>query len=163
MNGAFKLFRKIRLDYMELLIGATGSQSNVLVAADLFNRLSFAVTLSGEPYSTAAPSIYLQGNAANCLGDVSETKRVYLDSQTTLMSQAFDSTNYNVPEVVDVRYHVPLNLVLECFSGNASGSGVAWDTKSMNIFASYVSDSAAAPSPTLNIGARIFFTDITRK
>ncbi len=163
-QGTYRLYRRIRLDFAEVVINCIGSQSNTLAGSDLFNRIRYALRWTGEPYSlTTAPYISSGGDLNNPLGDVSQTNRVFVDRIVDLPSTCFDSyNNYNCPNTKTHRYHIPLGIELDCYSSNASGSGASWDTSQFDIYLDFVSDSSVVPHPALNYAMRFYFTDVTK-
>jgi hypothetical protein len=162
MNNVYRLVQKVRIDYMEILVGLTQSQATALAASDLYNRVRFALVLTGETFLAPVHTPYLSTNVSASMGDITETQKVYLDLVQSLTSQAFNAADYNAPQVKDFRFHVPLNLTLDCVSTTASGSGATWDTRKFNLWFENVSDSSVAPHPAITYSARVFYTPLNR-
>jgi len=158
-NGAYLLYRKIRLDYVIMTVKLVGSQSNALAVGDLYNTIRYALFLTGPSYQNTN-NYYLTTYVHNTEGNLTDVIRVYVDELIGMPSQAYyASSGYNVPDVAVRRYMIPLNTILDCYSTNASGAGVQWETKEHDLVFNYMSDSAIAPNPTISVSWRVYFSD----
>lgn len=159
-NGSFFLRQDVWISHFEIDMELVGSQSNTLVAGDLYNSVRYAVTRNGKAYSDSNVP-YLTGVMTGT--NLQDTQHVYIDQRVALPSQAFDTlTNYNVPMVIHRTHTIPVNRVLSCFSTNASGSGAAWDTTKEDYTMFLVSDSSVSPNPQVALTFRCFFTFMQR-
>jgi hypothetical protein len=146
---------RVHILYADVHIKAVGSQSNTIVAGDLYNTLRIGIFQCGENYSTVQQTPYSSNQ--DFWYDTKDLERVLYDEFIPLPSQAFDTlSNYNVPQVVCKKFRVPINLRLDCISTAASGTG-AWNTKKSDLFLSIVSDSTVAPNPNVITSVRFYF------
>lgn len=154
-NGLTFLRQRIHLTRMEVRLSATGSQSNTIVAGDLFNTIRFALFLSGPQYTTTN-ALYLTGlNSGTNLVDV---EKLYIDDTFSLPSQAYDvASSYNVPQTITRTKFVNFHLPLDIYSTTTSGTG-SWESRKWDIVFNVVSDSVVAPAPTIAIQIRTFLT-----
>jgi hypothetical protein len=158
-NGAYLLYRKIKLDYVIMTVKTVGSQSNALATGDLYNTIRYALFTTGPSYQNTN-NYYLTTYVHNPEGNLTDVLKVLVDELIGMPSQAYyTSSGYNVPDVAIRRYMVPLNLVLDCYSTNASGVGVQWETKEHDLVFNYMSDSAVVPNPQMSV----FFSDILQR
>ncbi len=153
-GAGYGLRQRLFLEFIEMRITFTGSQATVLAAADLYNSIRYALVRTGPPFShTVSP--YLQGmNVGTVIEDV---EHVYEDKTIPLPTQAFDTVNmYNVPQVITIAKKVPLNLPIDWFTSDPTGT-TGWDTRSKNLYFNHVSDSSLTPHPFIDACFRIFF------
>jgi len=159
-NGQYLLYRKIKLDYVIMTVKTVGSQSNALATGDLYNTIRYALFTTGPSYQ-ATNNYYLTTLVHNPEGNLTDIVKVHVDELIGMPSQAYYvSSGYNVPDVSIRRYMVPLNLILDCYSTNASGAGQAWETKQYDLVFNYMSDSAIVPNPQMSASFRVYFSDL---
>ncbi len=145
---------RIRLLYAELRNRVVGAQSNSLLSGDLYNSVRFILYLSGFKYSDSPAATLTSVDAFPNLAYVS---KVFYDKQYSLPSQAFDSANgYNVPQVISDLRHIPLNVDLDLYTENNSGTS-GWDTRFGDLCFEVVSDSSATPHPNISSYFRIYY------
>lgn len=155
LNGVFRLRSKILIRRIEFRMIMVGAVSNAVLAADLYNTARISCYLTGVDYSFANVP-YLTGVTTG--SNLVDTKRVYFDKTMSLPSQAYDATiTTPTPQVKDWAVYWEPNLVLDCFSSNATGAGAAWDTNGLDLMIDHVSDSTLLPHPTLAGNFRIIF------
>jgi hypothetical protein len=156
VNG---LRQRIYLRRLEFRYRVVGCQSSTLAAGDIYNTMRVAVVRTGFNYSAVNP-LYL--NSVVIGSNLNTVQHVYFDKTFDLPSLAFSTGNYNSPSVVTGLATYNINRYLTVYSGNATGSGVAWDTDSQDYVINCVSDSTLTPHPTLEYSARFFFEYVTR-
>lgn len=150
-SNVFSFVGKIRLKYLQFKFNLVGAQSNALVSADLFARVRIVGIFTRSPY--------LQTPNFNAISidthvDLRDAELLY-DQTINLPSQAFDSSDYNVPACKTVQRTIYLNKLLEVFS---TSGGVTWDTRQGNIRFYAVSDSSAVPHPSLSGSTRLIYS-----
>jgi len=153
--GVKKINAKIRLDRMDVRILATGAQSTTLLAGDLYNSIRLCVYKTGNSPLDTQPTPL--SNITEFL-NLTDVTKVYVDRVIALPSQAFDSVNsYNVPQVVQQTFSVPLGFELDWFTNTANGSD-GWDTRKDGLDCSFVSDSTVSPHPNLEFRVRLYYS-----
>jgi len=149
-----RLRQTLHLKFIEFDAEFVGSQSNTIVASDLYNNMRIAVFRTGETYQSANLN-YVTSILST---DIRDVQKVYYDEVIPLPSVAFDTANNtNVPNVKIRSIRIPINLKLSFFSSNASGAGAAWETRESDLVINVVSDSAVAPNPTIQFNSRLWF------
>jgi len=152
-NGNVEWRARIFISHIEMRILAVGSQSNTLVAGDLFNNVRFIVAQNRDSFSIASTPA-LTGVTAPL--ELCDTRIVYLDHMYNLMTRAFNGAGYNVPAVQNSLFNVKINECFDFFTLVTVGS-TGWDTKVGNIEVATVSDSSVTPNPSLNFTIRTYF------
>lgn len=149
-----RLRQTLHLKFIEFDAEFVGSQSNTIVASDLYNNMRISIFRTGETYQSANLNY-----ATSILStDIRDVQKVYYDEVIPLPSVAFDTANNtNVPNVKIRSMRIPINLKLSFFSSNASGAGAAWETRESDLVINVVSDSAVAPNPTIQFNSRLWF------
>jgi len=154
-NGTFLLRTRLLIERVEIRHTVVGAVSNAVLAADLYNNLRVAFYHTGVDYSSTNTP-YLNGViAGTTLQDVS---RVYIDRTFALPSQAYDATiTTPTPQVLNWDVFFEPNLIVDCYSANATGSGVAWDTNGTDVICEHISDSAVVPHPSVGFTLRMCY------
>jgi len=153
-------YQEVRITDMLLSVSCIGSQSNALLAADLYNRIRTYFCWTGKSFSTA--NVNPAGSSLVLWPVMQDITEVLFDANFDLPSVSFDTTNTtNTPMVRTWRGRIPINKTLQCFSSSATGTS-GWDTKEGDLILALISDSAVTPNPTVSINARIFY-DIIRR
>lgn len=144
---------RIRVLHLEVRVLAIGSQSNTLVAGDLFNNVRFIVAETRDSFGIASiPTL------TSVTGPLVTTDKRYIhaDHIFNLCSHAFNSAGYNVPDCQNLVMNIPINRVFDWFTQVSTGAS-GWDTKTGNIEIATVSDSTVTPNPVVNFTTRIYF------
>lgn len=152
--GVLRLKQKIRIRRIEVRVLCIGSQGSALLPADLYNSIRFALYTTGKSYADANIT-YLTGVYQGTT--TQDVTHILLDETALLSSQAFDSANYNAPNQTYFTAAFNCNWPMTWFSTTATGTGGAWDSQSGDMIFAHISDSAVAPSPTINYTVRTFF------
>lgn len=155
MSGGigFRLRQNLHISHIELDIQVIGSQGTVLLPGDFYNTVRTAVYRTGDTF--VDPTLpYLTGILTTQITDV---QHVYLDRVDVLMTQAFDSTDNNVPGVRHHSWNIPINKTLSFYSTNATGIGATWETREQDFLIEFISDSAVIPHPSVSYCARVWF------
>lgn len=154
-NGNFGLRQRLRITHCEMIYQVTGAQSNAILSADIYNSVRVAVFQSGVDYLNTN-SLYLTGVIAGPRPD--QVTRVFYDKLHACQTHAWNgASGYNSPGVVMVKERFSVNMVIDCSSTNASGSGADWQTDGKDLMINFVSDSAAIPHPTVTVSLRLYF------
>lgn len=153
VNGSVQWRQRVQVHALELYNAWTGSQGTALVAGDLYNYGRILAWETRDNYSVgtteALSGVHLPLNLV-------DARRVFYDKVVALPSHAFNAGDYNVPGLSSERCIIPVNQTFDWFT-TVAGAASGWDTKSGNIYISYVSDSTATPHPVLNFSVRIYF------
>lgn len=155
MSGGvgFRLRQNLHISHIDLDLQVIGSQGTALLSGDFYNTVRTAVYRTGDTY--VDPTLpYLTGILTTQITDV---QHVYLDRAETLITQAFDSADNNVP---GARYHswtIPVNRTLSFYSTTASGVGSVWESREQDFLIDFISDSAVIPHPAVSYLARVWF------
>ncbi len=145
----------IRLHHMKLRNRVVGAQANSLLSGDLYNTVRFVLYDTSVRYLSSNSSII---SDVDGFPDTADVNKVLYDVQYSLPSQAFDSaTGYNVPQVLSDEKTFQLNRKLVCWT-NANAGTSGWNTREGDILFDVVSDSSAAPHPTISIYFRIYYS-----
>lgn len=153
-SGSAQYLHNLQLAYLDLAYSVSQSQANNLIAADLFNRVRVCVWWTEDPYrETVLPTWSVDDQP-----DWREVKKVLYDEIHVLVSQAFDSTNFNAPGVAARKLRIDLGQYLETLSTGSSGSN--WDTRRGNLVLTVTSDSGLAPHPVITYRARLYYKDL---
>jgi len=154
-------YQEIRITDILVSIDVIGSQSNTIVAGDLFNRLRSYLFWTGKSYSTTN----VNPASASSYGSwplMQDVDRILLDINFDLPSVSFDSTSAtNTPMVRTYRARLPVNRTLECFTSVAAGTS-GWDTKEYDLIVAHQSDSSVLPNPQIIYNLRCYY-DIVRR
>jgi len=146
---------EVIVTHLECEISIVGSQSNIVVAGDLFNFMRFAYYLEGPEYDGtggSTPTSYLTGVTSGT--NITDVMRVLKDTKVPLSVQAYAGA-YIVPQTKSIFYRIPVNQKFVFFSAN--GTYTQWKTDKGNLLLDVVSDSSATPNPTFTHNTRIFF------
>jgi hypothetical protein len=150
-NGVIMYRSRILIEKMELTLQFTGSQSNTITSADLFNCMRFAIYKQDTTMNDTNAPLLVSINAGV---QTQYQARVYMDRTITLVTQAFDTqSNYNVPQVKHIRKVIKMNQPMTYFKVGSGG----WDAQRNDIILNVVSDSSLSPSPTLTGNIRVFY------
>jgi hypothetical protein len=154
-SGTTVYYKTIEVISMDVHLNFVGSQSNTIVAGDLFNRVRLIVWTSEYPYSaTTVPTWTI-----DTMTDYRVVKRTYADHLVNLPSQAFDTlSNFNVPQCITWDQSINMRKRFECFSSN--NTGTQWDTRNSNLYLSFVSDSAVLPFPGVTGSVRLYYREL---
>ncbi len=140
----------IRILSVEARYSAIGSEGTAIATGDLFNNLRIITFTTPKPTGVAP---------TNPLSDIidfpnmEDVGTVVHDQLIGLPSQAFNSTDYNVPMVKTGVWRRKLNILLDCRTSTAAGTS-GWYTVANNIYVAVVSDSIISPNPHLSINFR---------
>jgi len=152
-GGGINWRANVRIYGIECRFRSVGAQSNALIPADLYNLARILIFENSEG-SSVVPS--------TCLSSVDgplnflEASAVLYDQRFQLESQAFDSSNYNVPENWQDEYVIPYNRTISFYSAVSAGTS-GWQTKDRTLWLNHCSDSAVTPHPTVLAAIRIYF------
>lgn len=151
LGGVYDFKGKIRVIRLLMRLNLVGSQSNTIVAGDLFNRIRVLVFYTNSNFlGTAAFNSF----TIDTMPDLRDA-RIMHDKIYNLPTQAFDSlSNYNVPDCKTVDINIYENRNFEVFS---TQGGVTWDTKRGDYYVYVCSDSTVAPNPTLTGSCRLIY------
>jgi hypothetical protein len=151
----FRYQALLRITRIDLRVRWVGSQSNTIVAGDLFNTGRVAIFTSGENYSNASITLF---TTVDDIPDMRDNQIILHDKTVGLSSTAFDSSsNYNVPRVLCYSTTIPCDLCFKVYSTDSTGS-LVWDTQYGDLLYQSVSDSSVAPNPQLFVNARMYYT-----
>lgn len=152
--GSKLLNARIKLQHADIRVLSTGAQSNALLAGDLYNSIRYVMYLTGNSVLDVQPSPMSNLTEFLSLQDI---ERVYTDKLVPLPSQAFDtSNNYNVPQVTQRTFTIPMNLTLDWFTSDATGA-TGWDTRKYNVLMQTLSDSTVSPHPSIEFRVRLYY------
>ncbi len=154
VNGSVQWRQRVQIHALEFYNAWTGSQGTALLAGDLYNFGRILLWETRDNYSVANTTEPLNG--VHLPLNLVDSRRIFYDKVVTLPSHAFNAGDYNVPGLSSERCIIVVNQTYDWFTV-VSGAATGWDTKSGNIFVSYVSDSTANPHPVLNFSVRIYF------
>lgn len=152
--GTFRLKTKVRITRFEFTFDLAGSQSNTLVPADLYNYMRIAVIKTGKTYANSNINYLTSVHGGTNLQDV---QQILADKIFGLTSQAFDTTNYNAPQLDSWRFSIDCDWITVFYSTNATGVGAAWENQEGDLMVELVSDSTLAPNPVSTVHCRVFF------
>jgi hypothetical protein len=152
-NGNVEWRARIYISHIELRTLCVGSQSNTLVAGDLFNNVRFVVSETRDAFGIASTPTLV--GVADPL-QVADKRFVHLDHMYNVMTQAFNGAGYNVPGVHNDLFNIPINRTFDWFTLVTTGAS-GWDTKTGNIECATVSDSSVTPNPSITYTSRIYF------
>jgi len=153
--GYPSLITSVVITHADIVMNVVGSQSTTLASGDLYGSLRVGLFLLGTDY-TVNPTPPVLGTITSWY-DQTDLLKVYLDQSFDLSSTGYDAANsYNIPATETRKLRVPINQRLDLHSTNTTGTN-SWDTKLKDLAFCYVSDSALAPSPSINLSARFFF------
>jgi hypothetical protein len=144
---------RVKLHYAEVRLTAINAESNTLAAPDLFNRVRFAMWITGNTYGDSA--------AVNALIDVVQFpnaaayQRLLCDKTMPLCSQAFNSSDYNVPQIKFASFRCPVNLTLDCYADSTTST--TWDSRMGNLCFQVISDSGFTPHPQHYVTIRVHY------
>jgi hypothetical protein len=151
-----KWFKNITVQAIEFNLNFSGSQSNTLIPADLYNRLRFVVWSTKYPYSATTNAVW----DIDSLIDWTRAEELIFDQTISLSSQAFDTSNYNSPATQNLRAMLPYRHRYNCKSTTtAGGLPTAFDTDEDNLLFGFVSDSAVAPNPAVSGSFRLYYRE----
>jgi len=140
----------VRVSHIAMNMTFIGAQSNTIAAGDLFNNLRFVI--ANQATTNQEVSLHVITSTTSAYSPWGSS--IYFDKLLSLPSQAFDSSsNYNVPQVIEVKRNVPVNRTYNFFN---IGSG--WDSQAPSLRVYAISDSSVAPNPTMEGTLRIFFS-----
>lgn len=153
MNTDFQTTSKIRITRLELSFRIVGSQGTAIASGDLYNTVRCMI------YKT-----HLRTNSAPTqpLIDVVsfpkllEVEKVIYDEKFALASQAFDSSDYNVPNVRTGHRALAVNKTLEFFTDDIPAT-TNWFSRNGNLWFATVSDSAVTPNPEVTFKVRFYY------
>jgi hypothetical protein len=152
-----KWFKNIQVMGIEYQLNFVGSQSNALIAADLYNRCRFIAWATKYPYSATNNATW----TLDSLTDWTRVSDLLLDQTVDLVSQAFDSGNYNAPGAKNLRGMIKYNHRYDCKSTTtAGGLPTAFDTDEDNLLFGFVSDSSVAPHPSVTGAIRLLYREL---
>lgn len=154
-GGTFGLRQFIRIVRFEVVYQVIGSYANTILSADIYNTVRVSLSRSGMSYQVANQPLL-----TTVLGPVNtnEISYVYFDNIHSLMTNAWNaSSGYNSPGIATRRITINKPFVIECRSGNTSGSGLAWETNGHDFVVDLVSDSSVSPHPSVSMNIRILF------
>lgn len=152
-----KWFKNIFARCVELNLNISGSQSNTLVASDLYNRLRVVIWETKFPFSSSNVASW----DIDSLTDWTRVSKLHYDNVVQLSSTAFDASNYNVPQTAGLRAMIPINHRYEFRSLTTTGGlPTSFDTFEDNLFFGVVSDSTVAPHPNIQGTLRLYYDEL---
>jgi hypothetical protein len=155
-NGVFRLRTRIVIHRVEVRMVVVGAQSNAVLAADLYNTLRTALYKTRINYGDSSIAYLTTVLGGTNLQDI---EKIHADRTFSLPSQAYDATiTTPTPQVLNWDFMFKPNMVLDCYSTNATGSGAAWDTNGFDLMFDHVSDSTVAPHPTIGFTLRLCYS-----
>jgi len=153
-NSVFDFTGRIKYRKLEVLLNFLGSQSNAIVAGDLYNRIRLCVVWSKSPYLTA-PTV--NALTLDTLLDRRDLDLVFIDEVINLPSTAFDAViSTNVPNCKTVKRTFDLNILPE-HQVYSTGGGATWNSRSGTFRLYVVSDSSVAPNPIISGQTRLYY------
>jgi len=153
--GSFIAFvGRLKWVKLDVRMNLVGSQSNVLLAGDLFSRVRIIILWTKTPYQSAYT---LNGFTIDSQVDRRDGDFIFYDKIINLPTTAYDSANgYNCPGLRTIDLSIPLNRlpICEFFSSN---SNTIFDTRAGSFYMYVTSDSSVAPHPTLSGSTRLYY------
>nr|WAE42915.1 MAG: capsid protein [Cressdnaviricota sp.] len=143
--------RKVMITGIYFRLRFIASQATAVITSDLFNSIRHTMFYSDTPYSDSVTQIL---NDVDGFIDTRDIKRKHFDRMVTLGQNAFDTNSYSSPQQKTFIKFFKCRYTLDCFSDNA---GTNWQNKKGTLEYQLVSDSAAAPHPTVAGGIRVYF------
>ena len=151
-----KWFKNITVQAIEFNLNLTGSQSNALIPADLFNRIRFVVWSTKFSFTASTNASW----DIDSLIDWTRADELIFDQTVSLSSLAFDASNYNSPATQNLRALLPYRHRYNCKSTTTVGGlPTAFDTDEDNLLFGFVSDSAASPHPDVSGSFRLYYRE----
>jgi len=153
VNGSIQWHSRIVFSHVELRLLCIGSQSNTLVAGDIFNNMRILVAETRESWAqtSTAPLVGVT-DPLNLI----DTRVIHLDKLVSLSSRAFNGAGYNSPGIESDVININLNRAFDIVTPVALGTS-GWDTKYGDIEIFLASDSTVTPHPTIVITTRLFY------
>jgi hypothetical protein len=152
-NGSVEWRARIYVHHIEVRILVVGSQSNTLVAGDIYNNVR-TLCYETRDGTGVVPTPVLTGVVDPL--DTIDARFIHLDHMFNLMTQAFNGAGYNSPGIANEVFNIPIHRTFEFFSPVSTGTS-GWETKVGNIWMSTVSDSSVTPNPTMTYTTRLFY------
>lgn len=151
---ATEFYQQVRITGLLLSVNAKSSESAPALAADLFNRLRALLYWTGETFQSTNNFALTSVDSWPSMLDVEE---VLADLQFDLPNVTYNTNDsYSVPMVRTYRCYIPINRVLDCYSGSSTGTA-NWETRQGDLIFESVSDSLLSPNPTVSLSARVFY------
>ncbi len=141
----------VRIVRLQARFTAIGSEGTAIASADLFNNIRVLT------YTTPRPT---GATPVNPLADItdfpnmSDVEKIIHDQIIALPTQAFDSSDYNVPMVKSGVWSKKVNILLDCRTDTGTGLS-GWGTVARNLYVAHVSDSSVTPNPHLTMNWRM--------
>lgn len=152
-DGAVRWRQSVFVSHMEVRFRCIGAESTALLPADIHNVMRVLIWETDDDTPVVTPSPLTSVDDPLALAD---TNRIYWDNTSLLASQAFNSADYNSPQM---QFQLKVFKIQRSYdwNSNISAGTSGWFTKKGNIQLSAVSDSAATPHPQYMLSARIYF------
>lgn len=142
---------RIHISHMEVRVHVINSQSNALVAGDMFNTVRWMAFVTPSSYASGVPNILIDTIRQPITNNIA---KILCDETFATHVAAFDSSDLASPTHEVRSFSCPVNLMIDCITNNTR---TTWDTKAGNLALNIVSDSSVTPHPQITYSIRTHF------